>query len=221
MTSYSREQSAEIPDDVLFAAHNVGGAVNDHPETCSDEEEGAMMHARQDNPIVARSSDSTRQTNPVVAPSSDSSSLSDDLANWLYTATELGCDVFQHQGLQRKLASLGQYVRTDNKAAFDSTLAWCSALVFFDAPGTSTLNSAATRVMVAEVARLIRWANGFHRGAEMCATLRQSFLQLCVAARAATIPARHVGADEAYKRQKFACVAEVLAAFGKAALPGH
>ncbi|GME33767.1 hypothetical protein GTA08_BOTSDO13096 [Neofusicoccum parvum] len=132
---------------------------------------------------------------------SNTTRLRADLAGWLFGAAELGCDALNHQGLQRKLAALGQYVRIGNVAAFDATLAWCSALVFFD-PASTTACGDAAGPFLADMASLIRWANRFGRGAELAPRLRQAFLQLGTTARTA-VQVGAPGPDPEYARRKY------------------
>lgn len=197
---FSQEQSRHAPDEPVADAGSINQA-----------DTAAILDAHSTN------HDGMATIVYTHDHGSDTTRLRADLAGWLFAAAELGCDTLNHQGLQRKLAALGQYVRTGNVAAFDATLAWCSALVFFD-PASTTACGDAAGPFLADMVSLIRWANRFGRGAELAPRLRQAFLQLGTTARTAV----QVGApspNPEYARQKYWCAAEVLAAYGSAGAP--
>ncbi|PQE31855.1 proline-rich receptor kinase perk4-like protein [Rutstroemia sp. NJR-2017a WRK4] len=114
------------------------------------------------------------------------------------------------------LLILGNCIRTSNARVFDATRPWCSALLFYDpldSENTLELWEERNRWLISDMASFIKWANGFHYGAEMTSLLVNDFVKLGNAARTFAL---RPGQDKyVYLDQKAVCIVRVLAEFSK------
>jgi len=142
--------------------------------------------------------------------------LESKFVEWVNGAITINPNVYEHKHLITKLLILGNCVRTSNARVFDATRPWCSALLFYDpldSDNTLDLWEERNRWLISDMAKLIKWASGFHYGAEMSSLLVNDFVKLGNAARTFAL---HPGQDKAeYNHQKSVCVARVLVEFGK------
>ncbi|PQE15152.1 hypothetical protein CJF31_00007234 [Rutstroemia sp. NJR-2017a BVV2] len=142
--------------------------------------------------------------------------LESKLVEWVNGAMRLNPNVYEHKHLITKLLILGNCVRTSNARVFDATRPWCSALLFYDpldSENTLELWEERNRWLISDMARLIKWANEFHYGAEMTSLLVNDFVKLGNAARTFAL---RLGQDKAeYNHQKSVCVVRVLVEFDK------
>jgi hypothetical protein len=143
--------------------------------------------------------------------------LRSKFVEWLNRAITINPNVYEHKHLITKLSILGNCVRTSNTRVFDATRPWCSALLFYDpsdSDNTLELWEEKNRWLISDMAELIKWANGFHCGAEMSSPLVNDFVKLGNAARTLALSA---GQDKAeYIHQKSVCIVHVFVEYGKA-----
>ncbi|PQE22031.1 hypothetical protein CJF30_00010004 [Rutstroemia sp. NJR-2017a BBW] len=142
--------------------------------------------------------------------------LESKLVEWMKGAMRLNPHVYAHKHLTTKLLILGNCIRTSNARVFDATRPWCSALLFYDpldSENTLELWEERNRWLISDMASLVKWANGFHYGAEMTSLLVNDFVKLGNAARTFAL---RPGQDKSeYLDQKAVCVVRVLAEFSK------
>jgi hypothetical protein len=143
--------------------------------------------------------------------------LESKLVEWVKGAMRLNPHVYEHKHLITKLLILGNCIRTSNARVFDATIPWCSALLFYDpldSENTLELWEDRNRWLISDMASLIKWANGFHYGAEMTSSLVNDFVKLGNTARTFAL---RPGQDKSeYLDQKGVCVVRVLVEFSKA-----
>ncbi|KAB8300814.1 hypothetical protein EYC80_002742 [Monilinia laxa] len=142
--------------------------------------------------------------------------LESRFVEWVNGAITINPNVYEHKHLITKLLILSDCVRTSNARVFDATRPWCSALLFydpFDSDNTVELWEEKNRWLISDMAKLIKWANEFHYGAEISSLLINDFVKLGSAARTFAL---HPGYDKAeYSAQKSVCIVRVLVEFGK------
>ncbi|KAI9646328.1 hypothetical protein NHQ30_005769 [Ciborinia camelliae] len=142
--------------------------------------------------------------------------LESKFVEWVNGAMTINPNVYEHKRLITKLLILGDCVRTSNARVFDATTPWCSALLFydpFDSDNTLELWEERNRWLISDMAKLIKWANEFHYGAEISSLLINDFVKLGSAARTFAL---HPGYDKAeYSLQRSVCIVRVLVKFGK------
>ncbi|KAG4024995.1 hypothetical protein MFRU_074g00010 [Monilinia fructicola] len=150
-----------------------------------------------------------------------SKTLESKFMEWVNGAITINPNVYEHKHLITKLLILGDCVRTSNARVFDATRPWCSALLFydpFDSDNTLELWEERNRWLISDMAKLIKWANEFHYGAEISSLLINDFVKLGSAARTFAL---HPGNDKAeYSLQKSVCIVRVLVEFGKPGADG-
>lgn len=142
--------------------------------------------------------------------------LQSKFMEWINEAIMINPDVYQHKHLITKLLILGDCVRTSNARVFDATRYWCSAILFydpFDSDNTPELWEEGNRWLISDIAKLIKWANEFHYGAEISSLLMKDFVKLGSSARTIALQSGH-DKDE-YNLQKSVCIVRVLVEFGK------
>ncbi|KAF7858592.1 hypothetical protein EAF04_009192 [Stromatinia cepivora] len=142
--------------------------------------------------------------------------LESKLVEWIQTARQINSNVYEHKRLTTKLLILGNCVRTSNTSVFDATIPWCSALFFydpFDSDKTLGLWEEKNSWFISDIAKLIKWANKVHYGAEMSSLLVNDFVKLGDTARTVAL---HPGYNkDGYEYQKSVCIAHVFMKFGK------
>ncbi|KAF7918164.1 uncharacterized protein EAE97_011935 [Botrytis byssoidea] len=170
-------------------------------EVNSDEEYLAEFNARQLDEAYLTD---IRETSRRLRQDATSEALASEFREWLDAAAKLNPNVLEHRGLTSKLLTLGESVRESDVAKFDAVRPWCSALLFYnptDSSSTSELQDSTHRLLVSDMAGLIKSINTFQRGAEM-AFLMEDFIKLGGAARA--------GNKEQYTRCKVECQFRIL-----------
>ncbi|KAL1634260.1 hypothetical protein SLS58_010765 [Diplodia intermedia] len=195
-------------------ADEEAGAAAPALATIDSDEEAAAAHAQHE---AARALSQRR--------------LFADLVAWLRGARSLSAscnNVHAHpdERLRTRLAALGRFAAVGNVTAFDACRAWCSALMFYlhgdDAEEQPQPQPLDPRGLVADLAALLRWADGRRRACDVCeGPVRDDFARLGAAARCAA-EAAEGGADgggveaavAAYERQRDVCVARVLTLSG-------
>ncbi|THV53285.1 hypothetical protein BGAL_0055g00440 [Botrytis galanthina] len=170
-------------------------------EVNSDEEHLAEFNARQlDEEYLT----DIRETSQRFRQDATSEALASEFREWLDAAAKLNPNVLGHRGLTSKLLALGESVRESDVAKFDAIRPWCSALLFYnptDSSSTSELQDSTNRLLVSDMAGLIKSINRFQRGAEMT-FLMEDFIKLGGAARA--------GNKEQYTCCKVECQFRIL-----------
>ncbi|PQE26669.1 proline-rich receptor kinase perk4-like protein [Rutstroemia sp. NJR-2017a BBW] len=142
--------------------------------------------------------------------------LESKFTEWMQAAMQINSNVYEHKRLTTKLSILGNCVRTSNTGVFDATIPWCSTLLFydpFDSDMTPGLWEERNSWLLSDMAKLIKWANEVHYGAEMSPLLVNHFVKLGDTAR--TVALHHGYNDDSYKRQKCVCTTQVFIKFGK------
>ncbi|KAM0133685.1 hypothetical protein ACHAQE_003003 [Botrytis cinerea] len=144
--------------------------------------------------------------------------LESKFVEWIQAAMQINSNVYAHKRLTTKLSILGNCVRTSNTGVFDATIPWCSALFFydpFDSDNSPVLWEEKNSWLISDMAKLIKWANEVHHGAEMNPLLVNDFVKLGNIARTVAL---HSGYNkDKYDLQKSACVAHVFMEFIKPA----
>ncbi|KAM3064832.1 hypothetical protein ACMFMF_011672 [Clarireedia jacksonii] len=142
--------------------------------------------------------------------------LESKFVEWIHAAMQINPNVYEHRRLTTKLSILGNCVRTSNTRVFDATLLWCSALFFydpFDSDKTLGLWEERNSWLISDIAKLIKWANTVHYGAEMSSLLVSDFVKLGDTARTVAL---HPGYNkDGYEHQKCVCISRVFIKFGK------
>jgi hypothetical protein len=142
--------------------------------------------------------------------------LESKFVEWIQTAMRINSKLYEHKRLITKLSILGNCVRTSNTGVFDATIPWCSALFFydpFDSDKTLGLWEERNSWLISDIAKLIKWANEVHYGAEMSPLLVNDFVKLGDTARTVAL---HPGYNkDGYNLQKSVCVAHVVMEFVK------
>ncbi|KAM0141882.1 hypothetical protein ACHAP3_001875 [Botrytis cinerea] len=213
---FSPDRGELSGDSHLDNNHKDSGHVETYLdiEVNSDEEYLAESNARQlDNEYQlesnARELDEEyladiREVSQQLRQRATSEALGSEFKEWVDAAAKLNPNVLGHRGLTSKLLSLGESVRESNVAKFDAIRPWCSALLFYDptdSSSTSELQDSTRRLLVSDIAGLIKSINILQRGAEMT-FLMDDFLKLCSAARA--------GNKEQYTYYKVECQFRIL-----------
>ncbi|PQE07813.1 lim domain-containing serine threonine- kinase protein [Rutstroemia sp. NJR-2017a WRK4] len=142
--------------------------------------------------------------------------LESKFTEWMQAAMQINSNVYEHKRLTTKLSILGNCVRTSNTGVFDATIPWCSTLLFydpFDSDMTPGLWEERNSWLLSDMAKLIKWANEVHYGAETSPLLVNHFVKLGDTAR--TVALHHGYNDDSYKRQKCVCTTQVFIKFGK------
>jgi hypothetical protein len=145
-----------------------------------------------------------REVSQQLRKDATSEALGSEFREWLDAAAKINPNVLGHRALTSKLLTLGESVREPDVAKFDATRPWCSALLFYDPTDScsaSELQDSARRLLVSDIAGLIKSINTFQRGAEMT-FLMDDFVKLGSAARA--------GNTEQYTRYKVECQFRIL-----------
>jgi len=169
--SPSSQEQSDIAEDLdLDDVYKDSEHIETHLQVDSDEEYLAELNAQQ--------------LSQQLRHDANSEILRSEFREWLNAAMSLNENIYEHVGLTQKLFTLGKSVRKSNVGMFDATRSWCSAL-FFCNPADSDSNRplAADESFVADMARLVKWVNTLHRGAEMT-LLMDDFLMLGTAASA-------------------------------------
>ncbi|KAF5868108.1 uncharacterized protein Bfra_007303 [Botrytis fragariae] len=142
--------------------------------------------------------------------------LESKFVGWIQAAMRINSNVYAHKRLTTKLSILGNCVRTSNAGVFDATIPWCSALLLydpFDSEDSPVLWEERNSWLISDMAKMIRWANEVHYGAEMNPLLVTDFVKLGNIARTVAL---HSGYNKnEYDLQKSACVAHVFMEFIK------
>ena len=213
---FSPDRGELSGDSHLDNNHKDSGHVETYLdiEVNSDEEYLAESNARQlDNEYQlesnARELDEEyladiREVSQQLRQRATSEALGSEFKEWVDAAAKLNPNVLGHRGLTSKLLSLGESVRESNVAKFDAIRLWCSALLFYDPTDSSStfeLQDSTRRLLVSDIAGLIKSINILQRGAEMT-FLMDDFLKLCSAARA--------GNKEQYTYYKVECQFRIL-----------
>jgi len=207
-----REELSDVGED----SHKDSGHVETYleVEVNSDEEYLAESNARQlDSEYQfesnARELDEEylaeiREVSQQLRQDATSEALGSEFREWLDAAAKINPNVLGHRGLTSKLLTLGESVRESDVAKFDAIRPWCSALLFYDptdSSSTSELQDSTRRLLVSDIAGLIKSINTLQRGAEMT-FLMDDFLKLGSAARA--------GNKEQYTCYKVECQFRIL-----------
>ncbi|KAF7932630.1 uncharacterized protein EAE98_003929 [Botrytis deweyae] len=197
------EELSDVGEDSHLDDYKDSGRI----ETClemevnSDEEYLAKSNARElDEEYLT----DIRETSQQPRQDATSEALGSEFREWLNAAAKLNPNVLEHRGLTSKLLTLGESVRESDIAKFDAIRPWCSALLFYnptDSSSTSELQDSMHRLLVSDMAGLIKSINTFQRGAEMT-FLMEDFLKLGSAARA--------GNKEQYTCCKVECQFRIL-----------
>ncbi|KAF7870322.1 hypothetical protein EAF04_004068 [Stromatinia cepivora] len=212
--SPDREELSDVGEDSHFDDDYKGsGHVETYleVEVNSDEEYLAESNARQLDSEYQFESNARELDEEYLADIREVSqqlatweALGSEFKEWLDAAAKLNPNVLGHRGLTSKLLSLGESVRESDVAKFDAIRPWCSALLFYDptdSSSTSELQDSTRRLLVSDIAGLIKSINTFQRGAEMT-FLMDDFLKLGSAARA--------GNKEQYTCYKVECQFRIL-----------
>ncbi|KAK6591806.1 hypothetical protein H4I96_12083 [Botrytis cinerea] len=173
-------------------------------EVNSDEEYIARSNARQLDSEYQFESNARELGEECLADIREIRALESEFREWLDGAAKINPNVLGHRGLTSKLLTLGESVRESDVAKFDAIRPWCSALLFYDptdSSSTSELQDSTRRLLVSDIAGLIKSINTFQRGAEMT-FLMDDFVRLGSAARA--------GNKEQYTRFKVECQFRIL-----------
>ncbi|KAF7856265.1 hypothetical protein EAF04_009793 [Stromatinia cepivora] len=162
---------------------------------CSDEELLANIHLRDLNQQLPHEM------------------LRSKLVKWINGSLKLNPDVYQHQRLITKLTILGNCVRTSNTETFDHTAPWCSALLFYDPldSGDAQLWEDRNRWLITEMAKIIKWINEYHYGAEFSSVLVDHFVRLGRVARAFALDPGND--DTEFRLQQSVCISWILSEF--------
>ncbi|PQE22489.1 hypothetical protein CJF31_00001412 [Rutstroemia sp. NJR-2017a BVV2] len=212
------DELSDVGEDSHFNDYKGSGHVETYleveVEVNSDEEYLAESHARQlDSEYQfesnARELDEEyladiREVSQQLRKDATSEALGSEFREWLDAAAKINPNVLGHRALTSKLLTLGESVRESDVAKFDATRPWCSALLFYDptdSSSTSELQDSTRRLLVSDIAGLIKSINTFQRGAEMT-FLMDDFVKLGSAARA--------GNKEQYTRYKVECQFRIL-----------
>ncbi|PQE20505.1 hypothetical protein CJF30_00001813 [Rutstroemia sp. NJR-2017a BBW] len=214
--SSDSEELSNVGEDLHFDDSKDSGSI----ETCldveanSDEEYLAEINARKlDSEYQfesnARELDEEylagiREVSQQLRKDATSEALGSEFREWLDAAAKINPNVLGHRALTSKLLTLGESVRESDVAKFDATRPWCSALLFYDptnSSSTSELQDSTRRLLVSDIAGLIKSINTFQRGAEMT-FLMDDFVKLGSAAR--------TGNKEQYARYKVECQFRIL-----------
>ncbi|ESZ98687.1 hypothetical protein SBOR_0925 [Sclerotinia borealis F-4128] len=157
------EEPSDVPENLdPNDFYQDSGHVETYPEVDSDEE---CLAALNDQQLRRDASSEARRS---------------EFKEWLNAAMAINENIYGHRGLTQKLSALGQSVRTSNVRMFDAIRPWCSALFLCDPTDSS---GRMDEWFVSDMAKLIRWVNMLHRGAEMT-LLMDDFLKLGSSARA-------------------------------------
>ncbi|KAF7931893.1 uncharacterized protein EAE98_004629 [Botrytis deweyae] len=131
---------------------------------------------------------------------------------------DVALDVGSDEALLANLNSRkpSQQLKDEAVSKMLESKSWCSAILLydpFDSDNTIGLWEERNRWLISDIAKLIKWANTFHYGAEINSLLINDFVKLGSVARNFAL---HPGNDKAeYIRQRSVCVVRVWTEFGK------